>query len=342
MKLVQDRLNEVEMELTRLRVEGTGITSLSTLPVLSFASVTPSTTCTVSSVLHDPQEVRTGHVDFLRQTSVTSNVLFLQSGMMQSTSKLSTNSQQHTGRYLYQYTVQPTQWQPHGLFGPVGPSNSSGMNLVTNPYVSLSNTLFYSRPISSIGTTSSGFPTVTLLLGHCQVQRRRGKAPPIDEFTAEDSQITIDDWILILEHAASWNGWTEDESLMQLAGHLRGQALLEWKLLDSRDKATYHSAIKALRERLDPGNQSIAALDFQHTSQKPSETISGFIWRLEKVFQTAFGHENLSAETRDMLLYGQLQEGLSYTLMEFLSVSGSQNYRELCVAAKKEERGWLS
>ena len=52
----------------------------------------------------------------------------------------------------------------------------------------------------------------------------------------------------------------------------------------------------------------------------------------------AFGCENLSAETRDMLLYGQLQEGLSYTLMELPSVSGSQNYRELCVAAKKEER----
>ena len=33
MKLVQDRLNEVEMELTRLKVEGTGMTSLSTLPV---------------------------------------------------------------------------------------------------------------------------------------------------------------------------------------------------------------------------------------------------------------------------------------------------------------------
>ena len=141
---------------------------------------------------------------------------------MQSTSKLSTNNQQHTGGYLHQSTVQPTQWQPHELFGPVGPSSSSGVNVVTNPYVSLSNTLFYSRSISSVGTASSGFPTVTPLLGHCQIQQCRGKAPPIDEFTVEDSQITIDDWIPILERAASWNGWTEDELLMQLAGHLRG------------------------------------------------------------------------------------------------------------------------
>ena len=39
-----------------------------------------------------------------------------------------------------------------------------------------------------------------------------------------------------------------------------------------------------------------------------------------------------------MLLYGQLQEGLSYSLIESPSVSGAQSYRELCIAAKKEER----
>ena len=69
-----------------------------------------------------------------------------------------------------------------------------------------------------------------------------------------------------------------------------------------------------MRERLDPGDWSIAALDFRHASQKP---VSDFMQKLEKLFQTAFGRENLSAETRDMLFYAQLQEGLSYTLMEF-------------------------
>ena len=39
-----------------------------------------------------------------------------------------------------------------------------------------------------------------------------------------------------------------------------------------------------------------------------------------------------------MLLYGQLQKGLVYTLTESSSVSGTQNYRELCLAAKREER----
>ena len=39
-----------------------------------------------------------------------------------------------------------------------------------------------------------------------------------------------------------------------------------------------------------------------------------------------------------MLLYGQLQEGLPYTLMESPSLSGAENYKELCLAAKREER----
>jgi len=39
-----------------------------------------------------------------------------------------------------------------------------------------------------------------------QSQCRRGKAPPIDEFTGEDSQVTFDDWLPILERAATWNG----------------------------------------------------------------------------------------------------------------------------------------
>ena len=39
-----------------------------------------------------------------------------------------------------------------------------------------------------------------------------------------------------------------------------------------------------------------------------------------------------------MLLYGQLQEGLLYSLMESPAVSGVQNYKELSLAAKWEER----
>ena len=104
------------------------------------------------------------------------------------------------------------------------------------------------------------------------------------------------------------------------------------------EKANYQAAIKALKETLDPVNQTLAALDFRHLSQKLNEPVSNFIGRLEKVFQIGFGQENLSKETREMLLYGQLQEGLTYTLMESPAVSGAQDYKGLCLAAKREER----
>ena len=82
----------------------------------------------------------------------------------------------------------------------------------------------------------------------------------------------------------------------------------------------------------------MTALDFHHTFQRMNEPVLDFIARLEQVFQTGFGREQLSNETREMLLYGQLQEALLYTLMESPDVSGAQNYKELCLAAKREER----
>ena len=38
-----------------------------------------------------------------------------------------------------------------------------------------------------------------------------------------------------------------------------------------------------------------------------------------------------------MLLYGQIQEDLTYTLMKSPAISGAQNYKGLCLAAKREE-----
>ena len=132
---------------------------------------------------------------------------------------------------------------------------------------------YISRPICSIGTVDRGKLTAD---SHAY-NPRRGKAPPIDPFTAEDIGITFDDWLPILKQAAIWNEWTPEESLMQLAGHLRGRALQEWKLLLPEEKINYQATIKALRERLDPGNQTLAALDFRHLSQKMNESVSDFI-----------------------------------------------------------------
>ncbi|XP_065908993.1 uncharacterized protein [Dysidea avara] len=204
---------------------------------------------------------------------------------------------------------------------------------VTNISASLSDALSVSRPINSIGIANCSKPATD-----SQTYSRRGKAPPIDPFNAEEVTVTFEDWLLTLERAAQWNEWTTEESLMQLAGYLRGRAAQQWKLLQPEKKRTYQAAIAALKERLDPGNHTLAALDFRHISQHTNESVSDFIGRLEQVFQTGFGREQLSNETREMLLFGQLQEGLLYTLMEAPAVSGAQNYKELCLAAKREER----
>ena len=168
--------------------------------------------------------------------------------------------------------------------------------------------------------------------------QRRGRAPPVEMFSGEDMENNLDDWLPTLARAAKWNGWTKDELLIQLAGHLKGRARQEWSLMSESDKADYEKSVEALRARLDPGSKAMAAQDFRHATQDEGEKVSDFIRRLEKTFRRAYGNDTMLPETRDALLYAQLQEGLKYELMKAPAVSGALNYRALCVAAKSEER----
>ena len=69
----------------------------------------------------------------------------------------------------------------------------------------------------------------------------------------------------MLQQAVIWNNWTPEESLMQLAGYLRGKAAQVWKLLLPEEKVNYQIATRTLKERLDHGNQALTALDFPAT-----------------------------------------------------------------------------
>ena len=51
-----------------------------------------------------------------------------------------------------------------------------------------------------------------------------------------------------------------------------------------------------------------------------------------------YGQDGLSVETRDTPLFGQMQEGLKYELMESPAVSGATGYKQLCLAARNEEK----
>ena len=84
----------------------------------------------------------------------------------------------------------------------------------------------------------------------------------------------------------------------------------------------------------------MAAQDFRHAIQLEDEPVADYIRRLEQTFRMAYGRDGMSVETRETLLYGQLQEGLKYELMKAAAVSGAQGYKQLCLAARNEEK-WL-
>ena len=72
--------------------------------------------------------------------------------------------------------------------------------------------------------------------------------------------------------------------------------------------------------------------------QGDSKTVADYVCRLEKAFRVAFGSDGLSRETKEAMLYGQLQEGLRLGIIRSPSVSGALNYKGLCMAAKHEEQ----
>ena len=186
-------------------------------------------------------------------------------------------------------------------------------------------------PMPSLVGSEVEVPTAT-------PQRRRGKAPPIEMFSGEDSGICLDDWLPSLQHAANWNNWTGEEQLMQFAGYLKGRVLAEWNLLSPEEMCTVEVAAKSLRERLDPCSKVMAGQDFRRTMQRDGETVSDFICRLEKAYSIAYGTDKMCKETKNVMLYGQLQEGLRLSIVRSPSVLGALSYKELCMAAKHEEK----
>lgn len=79
------------------------------------------------------------------------------------------------------------------------------------------------------------------------VHHHKGRAPPVDPFSGDNPLIQFEDWLPGLKWAADWYAWTEQEHLLQLAGHLRSRALQKWNFLDDRDKSTLGSVVKSLQ-----------------------------------------------------------------------------------------------
>ena len=66
--------------------------------------------------------------------------------------------------------------------------------------------------------------------------------------------------------------------------------------------------------------------------------VTDYIRLLEQCYQLAYGKDKLPPETKEAILFGQLQAGLSYPIVKSPAVSGSQSYKVLCTAAKAEEK----
>ena len=75
--------------------------------------------------------------------------------------------------------------------------------------------------------------------------------------------------------AAEWNGWTDSEHLLQLAGHLRGKARQEFALVSADDQVTFASAIVAMGGKLDAGCRALVAQDFYPRSTDSGVTNPG-------------------------------------------------------------------
>jgi len=60
------------------------------------------------------------------------------------------------------------------------------------------------------GTHTDITPVVTHSV-HASGLTRRGKAPPVNEFSGEDPDILLDDWLPSLKRASQWNAWSEED-----------------------------------------------------------------------------------------------------------------------------------
>ena len=167
--------------------------------------------------------------------------------------------------------------------------------------------------VSGESSLPRGLPLRTPLEGETEdilPAHGRGRAPPVEMFSGEDSESTLDDWLPALVQAAEWNGRTKPELLIQLAGHLQGDPHQKWSLLPKTEKSEYEKGVQALWARLDPGSKALAAQDFQHAAQDDNEKDVDFICRIKNTFGHVCGHDTMLSETRDALLYAQLQESL--------------------------------
>lgn len=104
-----------------------------------------------------------------------------------------------------------------------------------------------------------------------------------------------------------WNALIKEDQLIQLAGHLEELYQNEICLPQSSELLS----LKQLMPCILTGTLSVRQWQHRicHTMQDETELVSDFICSLERTFLIAYGCDQMSSETKNTLLHGQLQEG---------------------------------
>jgi len=80
-----------------------------------------------------------------------------------------------------------------------------------------------------------------------------------------------------------------DVTMIQLTGHLKGQALEEWELIEDSEKQGWYEVVKVLQSQLEHGQHAMVAQDFQYLHQWATESVGDFIRRLARAFKIGYG-----------------------------------------------------
>ena len=154
----------------------------------------------------------------------------------------------------------------------------------------------------------------------------------MDNFTGEDSTIRWEDWLPTLERAATWNGWSDEESLMLLASRLRGQALVEWNLLSGEEKT-----LILLRNKHCMLNSTLEAKCWQpRISAMPSKRMMNLLLILSGGWNVVFKWP--MAET---ILAGRREKLFFLTNSKKVLSMASSRVRRCQVVSRTKNSAWL-
>jgi len=91
---------------------------------------------------------------------------------------------------------------------------------------------------------------------------RHGKAPLVETFAGEGIDMLFEEWLPSFECVVAWYDWSENEKLIQLAGHLKGKVQQEWSLLSPSCRGQLRLSYE--QDKLDPSRKALVVQDFQN------------------------------------------------------------------------------